>query len=81
MPDDKNDDLDAKPYATAQRIGDRDIQCAATAVCTAPDGTRAYALLDGVGDARAVRSWTGNAARRPACAAARHGDAHADLRA
>ncbi|MEU3605451.1 hypothetical protein AB0E83_08310 [Streptomyces sp. NPDC035033] len=36
-----------KPYATAQRPGDRMLQRDATAVCTAPAGTRADALLGG----------------------------------
>lgn len=81
MRDDKNEDLAVKPYATAQRLGDRGVQCDATAVCTAPDGTRAYALLDGVGDTRAVRAWSRAAARRLARAAAGHGDAEAGLRA
>ncbi|WP_435191749.1 hypothetical protein [Streptomyces sp. bgisy126] len=45
-----------------------------------PDGTRAYALLDGVGDTRTVRAWTCTAARRLARAAAGHGDAEAGLR-
>ncbi|MFD3537460.1 hypothetical protein [Streptomyces sp. NPDC058664] len=45
-----------------------------------PDGTRAHALLDGVGDTRAVRDWTRNAARRLARAAAGQGNAAAGLR-
>ncbi|MEV5349736.1 hypothetical protein [Streptomyces achromogenes] len=52
-----------------------------TAVCTAPDGTRAYVLLDCVGDTPVVRSWTRAAARRLARAAAEHADAEAGLRA
>ncbi|MER8236149.1 hypothetical protein [Streptomyces sp. NPDC094049] len=70
-----------KHYATAQRLGDRAFQCDATAVCTMPDGTRAHALLDGVGDTRAVRAWTRTAARRLARAAAGHKSAEAGLRA
>lgn len=81
MHDNEVDDQAVKPYATAQRPGDREFQCDATAVCTAPDGTRAYALLDGVGDTRAVRTWTRTAARRLARAAAVHADAEAGLRA
>ncbi|MET9660005.1 hypothetical protein [Streptomyces sp. NPDC006510] len=46
-----------------------------------PDGTRAYALLDGVGDNQTVRAWTRTAARRLARAAAGHADAEAGLRA
>ncbi|MFJ4327399.1 hypothetical protein ACIP3A_30365 [Streptomyces tricolor] len=75
------EDLAVTSYATAQRPGDGAFQCDATAVCTAPDGTRAYALLDGVGDTLAVRSWTRAAARRLARAAAEHADAEAGLRA
>ncbi|MFC7797193.1 hypothetical protein [Streptomyces cinereoruber] len=69
-----------KTHAAAQRLGDRVFQCDATAVCTMPDGTRAYTLLDGVGDTRTVRVWTRIAARRLARAAAGHGDAEAGLR-
>jgi serine/threonine protein phosphatase PrpC len=75
-----DEDLAMKPYAAAQLLGDRDVQCDATAVCTAP-GTRAYALLDGIGDTTAVRAWTRTAARRLARAAAVHADAEAGLRA
>jgi hypothetical protein len=71
----------AGPVAPAQRSGDRAFQRDATAVCTALDGTRAYVLLDGVGDTLAVRSWTRTAARRLARAAAEHADAEAGLRA
>ncbi|WP_318199190.1 hypothetical protein [Streptomyces sp. SCL15-4] len=56
MREDMDEDPAVTSYATAQRPGDRAFQCDATAVCTAPDGTRAYALLDGVGDTAAVRS-------------------------
>ncbi|MFG3013026.1 hypothetical protein ACGFZB_21675 [Streptomyces cinerochromogenes] len=75
------EDLAVTSYATAQRPGDRDFQCDATAVCTGSDGTRSYALLDGVGDTPAVRSWARAAARRLARAAAGHGDAEVGLRA
>ncbi|MEU8762720.1 mucin-2 [Streptomyces sp. NPDC048659] len=68
-------------HATVQRPGDRALQCDATAVCHAPGGTRAYALLDGVGDTPAVRAWTRTAARRLARAAALRHDAEAGLRA
>lgn len=43
-------------YATAQLIGDRTHQCDATAVRTTPDGTRAYALLDGIGSTDTIRA-------------------------
>ncbi|MFD0396192.1 hypothetical protein ACFQ3Z_45235 [Streptomyces nogalater] len=76
-----DEDLAVTSYATAQRPGDRAFQCDATAVYTTPDGTRAYVLLDGVGDTPAVRSWTRTAARRLARAAAEHADAEAGLRA
>ncbi|WP_435192304.1 PP2C family protein-serine/threonine phosphatase [Streptomyces sp. bgisy126] len=69
-----------KTHGVARQTGDRVFQCDATAVCTMPDGTRAYALLDGVGDTPAVRAWTRTAARRLARAAAGHGDAEAGLR-
>ncbi|MEU2441661.1 hypothetical protein ABZ595_36595 [Streptomyces rubradiris] len=72
-------DLAVTSYATAQRSGDKTFQCDATAVFTAPDGTRAYALLDGVGDTEVVRSWTRAAALRLARAAAGHADAEAVL--
>ncbi|WP_052808516.1 hypothetical protein [Streptomyces cyaneogriseus] len=81
MREDVDEDLAVTSYATAQRPGDRVFQCDATAVCTMPDGTRAYALLDGVGDTPAVRSWTRTAARRLARAAAGSADAMAGLRA
>ncbi|MFF5475458.1 hypothetical protein [Streptomyces achromogenes] len=80
MREDIDEDLAVTSYATAQRPGDRAFQCDATAVFTAPDGTRAYALLDGVGDTPAVRSWTRTAARRLAHAA-ESADAEAGLRA
>ncbi|MER7835327.1 mucin-2 [Streptomyces sp. NPDC096040] len=68
-------------YATAQRIGGREIQCDATAVRTAPTGARAYVLLDGIGTSDEVRDWTRAAAVQVAEAAARRGDAEAGLRA
>ncbi|MGW2539881.1 hypothetical protein ACWC5I_03185 [Kitasatospora sp. NPDC001574] len=36
----------ARPYAAAQRLGDRLLQCDATAAHGLSDGTRAYALLE-----------------------------------
>ncbi|MFJ5117965.1 mucin-2 [Kitasatospora sp. NPDC088548] len=68
-------------YGTSQLGGDRNHQCDATAVWTSSAGTRAYALLDGVGDTPAVRTWTPAAARRLARAAVLHADAEAGLRA
>lgn len=70
-----------RTYATAQLIGDREAQCDATAVYTAPSGARAYTLLDGIGSTDEVRAWTRDAARKVARAAARRGDAEAGLRA
>ncbi|GAA2770552.1 PP2C family protein-serine/threonine phosphatase [Streptomyces showdoensis] len=67
-------------YATAQNIGLRSHQCDATAVFTAPDGTTAYALLDGIGSTPTIRDWTRTAARSLARAAARTGDAEHGLR-
>ncbi|GGU69558.1 hypothetical protein [Streptomyces daghestanicus] len=81
MREDVDEDLAVTSYATAQRRGDRAFQCDATAVFAAPDGTRAYALLDGVGDTEVVRSWTRAAAFLLARAAAGHADAEAGLRA
>lgn len=75
------DEALARPYAAAHRLGDRLLQCDATAAHGLPDGTRAYALLDGIGDTSAVRVWTRAAARRLARAAAVHADAEAGLRA
>lgn len=68
-------------YAAAQRLGDRLHQCDATAAHRLRDGTRAYALLDGINDTPAVHAWTQAAARQLAQAAARHADAEAGLRA
>ncbi|MFG2404242.1 PP2C family protein-serine/threonine phosphatase [Streptomyces brevispora] len=70
-----------RTHATAQLTGGRDNQCDATAVYTTPNGTRAYVLLDGIGDTEHVREWTRAAARRLARTAARHGDADSGLRA
>ncbi|MFD0069603.1 mucin-2 [Streptomyces sp. NPDC059944] len=67
-------------HASAQLIGDRSHQCDATATHT-HDGTRAYVLCDGIGTSDEVQAWTRTAARRIARAAARSGDAEADLRA
>ncbi|MFF2940221.1 PP2C family protein-serine/threonine phosphatase [Streptomyces niveus] len=67
-------------YATAQALGTRTAQCDATAIHTAPDGARAYVLLDGIGDYRSIGDWTRTAARRVARAASRRGDAEAGLR-
>ncbi|MFE6274065.1 PP2C family protein-serine/threonine phosphatase [Streptomyces goshikiensis] len=69
-----------RPYATAQNIGGRANQCDATAVRTAPNGTRAYVLLDGIGSSDAVRDWTRRAAVNLARSAARRGDAETALR-
>lgn len=70
-----------RTYATAQHIGTRSHQCDAAAVRTAPNGTRAYAVLDGIGSTSTIRDWTRRAARQVAASAARHGDAEAGLRA
>ena len=70
-----------RTYATAQLIGGRSHQCDATAIATAPDGARAFVLLDGIGSTDEIRDWTRSAARRVARAAARRGDAEAGLRA
>lgn len=70
-----------RSYAVAQLTGTRSHQCDATAVRTAPNGARAYVLLDGIGSSDAVRAWTRTAAARLAQAAARRGDAEMGLRA
>lgn len=70
-----------RTYAAAQNIGGRTAQCDATAVRTAPTGTRAYALLDGIGSSAEVRDWTRRAAVHLAQIAARRGNAEAGLRA
>ncbi|OKI35174.1 mucin-2 [Streptomyces sp. TSRI0281] len=67
-------------WATAQALGHRTVQCDTTAVHTAPDGARAFVLLDGIGDTETVRDWTRTAARRLARAASRRGNAEAGLR-
>jgi serine/threonine protein phosphatase PrpC len=66
-------------HATAQLIGNRSHQCDTTATYTHL-GTRAYALLDGIGSSDEVRDWTRATARRLARTAARRG-AHDGLRA
>jgi serine/threonine protein phosphatase PrpC len=65
-------------HASAQLIGGRSHQCDATATFTVA-GTRAYALLDGIGSNDAVRDWTRTYARRLARTAA-HTGAEAGLR-
>ncbi|MFE5407099.1 PP2C family protein-serine/threonine phosphatase [Streptomyces sp. NPDC056580] len=69
-----------RSYATAQHIGGRTTQCDATAVRTAPDGARAFVLLDGIGSTEAVRDFTRQSAVRLAQSAARRGDAVSALR-
>ncbi|MEV5677019.1 mucin-2 [Streptomyces sp. NPDC052179] len=69
-----------RTWATAQALGHRNVQCDATAIHTAPDGARAFVLLDGIGDTETVRDWTRTAARRLARAASRRGNAEAGLR-
>lgn len=69
-----------RTYATAQHTGTDPGQCDATAVRSAPDGTRAYVLLDGIGRREATHRWALAAARRIARTAARRGDAEAGLR-
>ncbi|MEU8708731.1 mucin-2 [Streptomyces sp. NPDC048565] len=61
-----------RTHASAQLIGGRSHQCDATATYTV-GGSRAYALLDGIGSNDAVRDWTRTYARRLARAAARSG--------
>ncbi|GGR67498.1 PP2C family protein-serine/threonine phosphatase [Streptomyces roseolus] len=71
-----------RPYATAQQTGTRTVQCDATAVRSAPGrGSRAFVILDGIGDHESVRSWTRTAAVQVAVAAARRADAETGLRA
>jgi len=70
-----------RTYAAAQLIGDRTHQCDAAATAAGPDGTRAFALLDGIGSTDEIRDWTRQAARKLARSAAYHGDAEAGLRA
>lgn len=69
-----------RTYITADNVGTRSVQCDATAIHTAPDGARAYVLLDGIGESDEVRDWVRIAARRLARAASRRGDAEAGLR-
>lgn len=70
-----------RTHATAQLIGDRTVQCDATATASGPNGARAFALLDGIGSTDEIRDWTRGAARRLARSAAYHADAEAGLRA
>lgn len=68
-------------YATATHIGGRSHQCDATAVRTNPTrGTRAYAVLDGIGSSDSVQAFTRSAAARLARSASLHGDAETALR-
>ncbi|WP_406858925.1 protein phosphatase 2C domain-containing protein [Streptomyces sp. HUAS MG47] len=69
-----------RTHATAQLIGGRSHQCDATGTYATAGGTRAYALLDGIGSSDEVRDWARAYARRLARAAAREG-AEAGLRA
>ncbi|WP_128378534.1 PP2C family protein-serine/threonine phosphatase [Streptomyces cavernae] len=66
-------------HATAQLIGGRSYQCDATATYTIGK-TRAYVLLDGMGDEQEVGDWTRSIARPLAHAAARRADAEVGLR-
>ncbi|MFD9044426.1 PP2C family protein-serine/threonine phosphatase [Streptomyces bottropensis] len=56
-------------YATAQALGDRPVQCDATAVAT-ESGARAWVLLDGIGTTTEVQDWTREKARTLARVAA-----------
>ncbi|MET9676368.1 protein phosphatase 2C domain-containing protein [Streptomyces sp. NPDC006482] len=70
-----------RPYATAQQIGTRDVQCDAAAIRTAPSrNARAYVVLDGIGDTPSVRAWVKTTAAQLAYAAARRADPEAGLR-
>ncbi|GHA94428.1 hypothetical protein [Streptomyces chryseus] len=69
-----------RTYATAQHTGTDPGQCDATAVRTAPDGTRAYVLLDGIGRREETHRWALGAARQIAGTAARRENAEAGLR-
>ncbi|MFJ4680538.1 PP2C family protein-serine/threonine phosphatase [Kitasatospora sp. NPDC088783] len=71
----------ASRHAAAQLRGLRAHQCDATATYTAPDGARAYVLLDGIGDTPAVSAWVRSTARWLARACAVRGDAEAGVRA
>jgi serine/threonine protein phosphatase PrpC len=68
-----------RAHAAAQLTGGRSNQCDATATYTHA-GTRAYVLLDGIGDTYEVHDWTRTAARRLARAAAVSADAEVGLR-
>lgn len=70
-----------RTHATAQLIGDRAIQCDATATATGPNGVRAFVLLDGIGTSDEIRDWTRAAARKLARSAAYHADAETGLSA
>ncbi|OEJ23050.1 mucin-2 [Streptomyces agglomeratus] len=69
-----------RTHATAQHTGTDPGQCDATAVRSAPDGTRAYVLLDGIGRRETTHRWALGAARQIARTAARRADAQAGLR-
>lgn len=70
-----------RTYAAAQLIGGRSHQCDATATRTNPTtGTRAFAVLDGIGSSDSVREFTRNAAARLARSAARLESAEPALR-
>ncbi|RNG30369.1 protein phosphatase 2C domain-containing protein [Streptomyces botrytidirepellens] len=56
-------------HATAQQQGGRSHQCDAHEITAAPNGTTAFAVLDGIGSAPAIRAWTRRAAGRLAHAA------------
>lgn len=73
--------MNHRDYAVFQLTGTRDLQADVAAVSTAPNGVRAYALLDGIGETAAVRAWTRSTARRLARTAARRGSAVQGLRA
>ncbi|MFC8723722.1 mucin-2 [Streptomyces bacillaris] len=68
-----------RTYATAQHTGTDPGQCDATAVYTAPDGTRAYVLMDGLGRRQSTHTWALKTARHIARLAARRGDAESAL--
>ncbi|MFF7953663.1 PP2C family serine/threonine-protein phosphatase [Streptomyces griseorubiginosus] len=69
-----------RTYAVAQHTGTEPGQCDATAVRSAPDGTRAYVLLDGIDRRETTHRWALGAARQIARTAARRSDAEAGLR-
>ncbi|MGW3466332.1 hypothetical protein ACWDE9_45395, partial [Streptomyces olivaceoviridis] len=64
-----------RSYATAQNTGGRGLQCDAAAVHTAPDGTRAYVVLDGIGTSETIRDRTRRTAARLATRGAYRGGA------